>query len=180
MKDKGIEKNNNSINSTSEFISLMSTNQFRIYAYIMSMVGNVNDADDIMQETSTFMWHKFTEFEDGTDFVSWGISIAYYKVKEFRRKKDRVKLSDEILEQLHKKSYDRLQDTNHYIDKLQKCLTNLPPADFDLIKLHYMAGNSIKKISMRINITVQAVYMRLSKIHGMLGRCIKRSLIEEI
>ena len=158
----------------------MATSQFRIYAYIMSMVGNVNDADDVMQETSSQMWKLFPEFENGTDFVSWGISIAYYKIKEFRRKNQHNKLSDTILEQLHKKSNDKLQDTNHYIDKLHNCMAKLSPSDFDLIKLHYTSGNSIKKISMRINITVQAVYMRMAKIHGMLGRCIKRSLIEEI
>ena len=164
---------------TKDFVHLMSINQMNIYAYIMSVVGNSSDADDIMQETSAFMWDRYSEFKSGTDFVSWGISIAYFKVKEFRRQQNRHQFSDEVLKVIHDKSQVNLKDINVYVEKLDQCLSKLPSSDLGLIRLRYESGNSIKRISMRTNVTVQAIYSRLSKIHGLLSRCIRRLIIQE-
>ena len=165
--------------ATKEFISLLSLNQIRINTYILSMVGNFNDADDIIQETTLTMWQKFSEFQSGTDFLSWGISIAYYKVKEFRKRKKLPQLSDEVIEQLHSQAPDKLKDTNLYIEKLEECLNKLNPNDYALVNQKYIAGNTVAEISKRFNVTIQSVYLRLSKIQGLLTRCIKRSIFTE-
>jgi RNA polymerase sigma-70 factor (ECF subfamily) len=171
--------NQNKEQTTRDFIHLITKSQMNIYAYIMSIVGNTSDADDIMQDTSTFMWERFSEFESGTDFVSWGISIAYYKIKEFRKRQNRHQFSDNVLELIHVKAQQNLSDLNLYVEKLKQCLSKLPPSDLALIRLRYESGNSVKRISIRINKTVQAVYLKLSKIHGMLSRCVKRAIIQE-
>jgi RNA polymerase sigma-70 factor (ECF subfamily) len=165
--------------ATSGFVHLMSVSQMNIYAYIMSVVGNSNDADDIMQNTSALMWERYSEFKSGTDFVRWGISIAHYKIKEFRKQQNRHQFNGEVLEKIHDQAQDKLSDLSSYIEKLHRCLGKLPPSDLILVKLRYQSSNSIKKISNRINISVQAVYMKLSKIHGMLSRCIKQLIIQE-
>ena len=165
--------------SAKDFVHLMSVNQINIYAYIMSIVGNVNDADDIMQNTSAHMWERFSDFKNGTDFVAWGISIAYYKIKEFRKSKNRHQFSDEVLEIIHEKSKKEMADVNIYTEKLNQCLSKLSHDDLTLVRLRYESGNSVKRISLRVNKTVQTVYLKLSKIHGMLSRCIKRLIIQE-
>lgn len=46
----------NEINQNQEqFLRLLMLNDKRIYAYILSFVPNVTDADDIMQESSAVM-----------------------------------------------------------------------------------------------------------------------------
>ena len=165
--------------NTKDFISLLSSNQIRIYAYIMSMVGNFNDTEDIMQETTLKMWQKFSEFECGTDFLSWGISIAYYKIKEFRSKKSVPQLSDDLVEMLHKKAPRELENTSLYIEKLEECLKKLSPRDFSLINHRYMAGYTVAELSKRYNVTIQAIYSKLSKLQGMLMQCIQRSVLVE-
>lgn len=112
-----------------DFIHLMSVNQMNIYAYIMSIVGNSNDADDIMQNTSTFMWDRYSEFKSGTDFVSWGIPIAYYKIKEFHKQKSWHHFSDDVLDIIHRKAQEELTDINLYVEKLRQCLAKLSPPD---------------------------------------------------
>jgi RNA polymerase sigma-70 factor, ECF subfamily len=165
--------------NTKEFITLLSLNQIRIYSYIMSMVGNFNDTDDIMQETTLKMWQKFSEFESGTDFLSWGISIAYYRIKEFRKKKNVPQLSDELVEILHKKAPQKLENTSLYIEKLEDCLKKLNPRDFSLVNYRYMSGYTVAELSKRFNVTIQAIYLKLSKIQGLLTRCIKQSVLVE-
>jgi len=173
------DANQNNDRATRDFIHLMATSQMNIYAYIMSIVGNTNDADDIMQNTSAYMWERFSQFKSGTDFVAWGMSIAYYKIKEFRKSKARHQFSDDVMELIHKKAQQNLGDMNLYVEILNRCISKLLPSDLALVKLRYESGNSVKRIATRINVTVQAVYLRLSNIHGMLSRCIKRAIIEE-
>ncbi|NLK41754.1 MAG: RNA polymerase subunit sigma-70, partial [Planctomycetes bacterium] len=52
-----------------EFVQLFLMSQRRIYGYVMTLVPNVSDADDIVQETASVMWTKFGEYEPGTDFT---------------------------------------------------------------------------------------------------------------
>lgn len=41
-----------------EFIQLLTTHQSRLYAYILTLVFDPNDADDVLQETNTVLWSK--------------------------------------------------------------------------------------------------------------------------
>ena len=162
-----------------EFVHLMSASQMNIYAYIMSIVGNSSDADDIMQNTSVLMWERFSEYESGTDFKRWGISIAYYKIKEFRKQNKQPQFNDEVFEKIHDQAHEEVGNMNLFIEKMRVCLTRLSQADLDIVKLRYQSGYSIKKVALRFNTSVQAVYMKLSKIHGILSRCIKLSIMQE-
>ncbi|HRS72819.1 MAG TPA: hypothetical protein P5175_13345, partial [Anaerohalosphaeraceae bacterium] len=45
-----------------EFVSLLTAQQTRIYAYILSLVPNFSDADDILQDTTKIMWERFDDF----------------------------------------------------------------------------------------------------------------------
>ncbi|MCE5186758.1 MAG: sigma-70 family RNA polymerase sigma factor [Planctomycetaceae bacterium] len=176
------EKHDNSFEGkirTKEFISLLSLTQVRLYSYILSILGNFNDADDVIQETTLTMWQKFDQFQSGTDFLAWGVSVAYYKILEHRKKKKIPQLSDELIEQLNSRATDNLKDSNIYIEKLEYCMKKLNAGDYSLINQRYMSGYTVAELSKRFNVTIQAIYLRLSKIQGVLTRCIKRSVMEE-
>jgi len=70
-----------------EFVTLLTAQQARIYAYILSLVPNFNDADDLLQDTTKLMWEKFDDFVLGTDFLAWGKKIAYYQIMDYYRNK---------------------------------------------------------------------------------------------
>ncbi len=165
------------INKT--FVNLMSVSHVKIYIYILTSVGNASDADDIMQNTTVFMWERFSEFKPGSDFVRWGISIAFYKIKEFRNQQSRHQLSNEVLEKLHDSACENVNDAGSYIEILHHCIAKLPDSDKKLLELRYQADRSVKEISAMINRTVQAVYIRLAKLHGVLNRCINLTISKE-
>ena len=166
---------------TVEFVRLITANQSQIYAYIMSLVGNCADADDIMQETTSTMWQKFDDFKPNTDFISWGVAIAYYKVLEFRRshRHEKYQFDDEVLDILAHKAKQELMDSNTYLSKLQDCLQKLNKYDYQLIRLRYISGVSMNELSRRFDKTVRSIYYQIAKIHGLLMRCIKRRIIVE-
>ena len=162
-----------------EFIQLLVAGQSRIYAYIMTMVANRNDADDIMQETTAMMWQKFDTFEAGTDIVAWGVAIARYRILEFRRKKrneSRIQFTDRTFTELEKESQTRLSDLDDYMGTLRKCVQKLPSRDKALVNLKYEQSLAVKDISMRVGKTIQNVYYHLSRIHTILLSCVQKTI----
>ena len=59
-------------------------NHKRIYAFILGMVANYQDAEDIFQQTILIMWSKFDRYERGTSFTSWGATVAKYEILNAR------------------------------------------------------------------------------------------------
>ena len=173
-------KNNNTSNKVDaeQFVSLLTSNQRRLFAYIMSLVVNVNDADDIMQETVKTMWERFDRFEVGTDFLAWATTIAYYRVLTFRKRKSRGELvfNDEIFYTLHDQSDAQLRDVDEYLAYLRLCLKKLKSSDRGLIKLRYVNGLPVKQIALRLGQNLKSVYRSIARIQNLLRYCVKRQL----
>ncbi len=58
-------------NSELQFVQLLTSHQARLYAYVLSLVADADQANDIMQETNTVLWVKSSDFEIGTNFSAW-------------------------------------------------------------------------------------------------------------
>ena len=63
------DNNNTDSQGQQAFLRLLSEYQHRIYGFIMSLVGDWNETDDIYQETAGVLWKKVKDFEAGTVFV---------------------------------------------------------------------------------------------------------------
>src|SRR6266566_4360654 len=74
------------------FLRLFLQNERRLYAYILTLLPNRADADDVLQEASLVMWDKFEEEHPPDDFAAWGCRIAYFKVLDAYRKKQRCRV----------------------------------------------------------------------------------------
>lgn len=169
----------NSSNTEAEFVSLLTANQRKLFAYIMSLVANVNDADDILQETVQVMLKKFDQFEPGTDFLAWATTIAYYRVFDFRKLKAKKELvfDDEIFNHLHTQAQSELQDTDEYLDSLRVCMQKLATKDIGLLTLRYMNGMPVREIASRYGRSLQSVYRSIARIQDLLRHCIKRQIV---
>ncbi len=170
------EKN---ISNADDYHRLLYRNQGRIYAYILSLVGNYADADDIMQDTISVMWRKFSDFEMGSDFFAWGAKIAHFKILEYRRKKQKqevVQYNDELFEELPSRLSLEDKHFDDLSDILKKCLKKLHQRYFTVIKLRYFEETSPKDISGRTGLSMSNVYQLLSRAHGHLLVCMKKTM----
>ena len=115
---------------------MLMVNQRRINSYILSLVPNFSDADDIMQETIAVMWRKFGDFAVGTDFVSWGLRVAYYCILDHRKKKakDKLVFNEEIFQQISEIAKEKQGQTDDRINQLRHCIEKLNPDDQRLFK----------------------------------------------
>ena len=66
-----------------DFVALFLAHQARIYAFIVTLLGNRSDADDVLQETGITLFQKFSTFQPGTDFLAWACRVAKNKVMDF-------------------------------------------------------------------------------------------------
>ena len=67
-----------------EFVRRFVRCQPDLYAYILTLVPNVADAQDILQETAIAIWAKADEYRLDEPFMPWASRFAWFQVRKFR------------------------------------------------------------------------------------------------
>jgi len=65
--------------------------QPRLYAFVLSLTGNPNEADDVLQNTNLVLLKKREAFRPDADFGAWAMQIARFEVQRFREFNARVR-----------------------------------------------------------------------------------------
>ncbi|MBI9018314.1 MAG: sigma-70 family RNA polymerase sigma factor [Phycisphaerae bacterium] len=160
------------------FMQLYLAHERRLYGFLMSMVPNWADVDELKQEVAAIMWNKFDNFEEGTDFNAWALTIARYQIMNYRKKKknQRLRFNDEILESIESKAEKATESVDYRSEALHICVDNLKDKEKQLLNLRYEPDHDTAEIANRVSRTVPAVYKALNRIHAKLLECIKRRL----
>ena len=164
-----------------EFVRLFMAHQDRIYSYIVTLVPNRADADDIFQEVGLVLWQKFADFKTGTQFAAWACRIAHNKVLNCRKGQARSPLnfSDEFLELV---ASEHLAKSDLWEDRhkaLAVCLEKLADKDQQLIERCYQAASTTKQVAEELDQPVDTVYKRLARLRKQLYECIDRTINRE-
>ena len=156
------------------FLPLWTQHQRRIYAYIYTLIPNRSDAEDLLQETSITLWEKFEEFEPGTDFVAWACQVAYWKIRNARRKYARSPIihDDDLLQALSEKAIATRHELDRRHEALSHCLEKLTDRDRALVMSRYESDATVKDVAQRTGRTVEAAYKALSRIRQSLLDCV--------
>jgi len=164
---------------TRRFFHLFMSHENRIYAYILTLVPNRTDAEDIIQETVSVAWEKFGAFDEGTDFGAWIKKIAHYKVMDHRKQggHHRIIFSDGLIRVLAPRAEKTFEQTDSRVAALRSCLKRLSASDRHILKQRYEEGLTIKAIAERANRSAQGLYKVMIRIHGQLRRCVHYSLL---
>ena len=160
------------------FVKLLTANYARIYAYIISLVPNDSDADDLMQETAAVMWENFNRFEPGTNFVSWAVTIAKFQILKYRKKhqRSRLFLSDKAYELLISETEKVQEESQDRIQALRGCLKKLSQKDQQFVRLRYYEGASARLVAQKTGQSIDAVYRYGARLNDLLLSCMRRVL----
>lgn len=81
-----------------DYASLLRQHQTQLFGYIYSLVRDLDDADDLFQQTSLVLWDKFNQYDCSRSFINWACGVARYEVLNFLRSRSRKRLyfSDEL------------------------------------------------------------------------------------
>ncbi|NLE39759.1 MAG: sigma-70 family RNA polymerase sigma factor [Pirellulaceae bacterium] len=164
-----------------EYVRLWAVHAQRIYSYILSMLANRADADDVFQEVSMTIWNKFEQFESGTNFRAWAYRVSLNKVREFQRarRNEPVFCDNALLEVVDRLTTQRSDVLDTQYRLLTHCLHKLCPRDRDLIERLYRVGATPKSVSQQVGRSVAGIYKALGRIHDALLDCVRSSAVKE-
>lgn len=163
------------------FVRLLGQNQRRLYLYVMSLVPDRTEAEDILQETNLVLWREFDRFQVGTNFTAWACRVAFNQVLSWRkrRQRDRLEFSEAFLTAVADELSEEAERLEERGRLLARCLDRLPPHHRNLVRLRYSEGASVEAIAAQVKGSVEGVYRMLSRIRQALHECVQQSLRQE-
>jgi RNA polymerase sigma-70 factor (ECF subfamily) len=166
---------------TLDFLGLFVRHQQEIYAYILTLVPHVHDADDLFQDGMAVMWRKFDQFTLGTNFAAWGIQIMRYQILEYRRnlaRSKRVQMEDALFETLMDHLPAIQDEMAVRIEALRQCQAHLDERAKRILKMRYEHNTPPEEMASYLKVSRRHVYHLLGQINSVLLRCMRRTLAE--
>jgi RNA polymerase sigma-70 factor (ECF subfamily) len=163
------------------FVQLVTQYQQRVHLFILSLVPNRADADEILQETNLVLWQKFDEFRPGSDFRAWAFQVAYHKVKSFQERhgRQRLRFGPTVMDRLTTIASAEPDHMPAALEALDVCKERLSAQDRDLIERRYQPGATTDSVASDVGRSVAAIYKSVVRIRRALHECIERTLRKE-
>jgi RNA polymerase sigma-70 factor (ECF subfamily) len=158
------------------FVRLMAEHQGRLYAYILSLVGDPDRANDVLQETNVVLWRDSREFQPGSNFKAWAFRVAHFQVMAFRQRqiRDRLVFEDDLVEALAFGAREADEVFEARQERLAGCLEKLAPAHREMVRRRYAEGLSVQAIAEDRGMTPNAAMQALFRIRQSLIQCVSR------
>lgn len=164
-----------------EYIELLMSHMNSIYRYIVTMVPNAADSEDILQETSKLIWVKFKDYRQGTDFKNWALTIARFKVLSYyrSRQQNRINFSSQTLDAISDYLETHEDNTDEELQLLRNCVSRLTARDRTLIQQKYTQKVTTKQLALQLGRPVAGLYSTLARIQKVLVDCVRRNLEQQ-
>lgn len=169
-----------------EFVALLTASQRRIHAFICTLVVDLTDADEVLQETNLALWQQAERFEPGTDFVAWACRVAYFKVLKQRdaAKRHRVKLDDAVMDLLATETIERTREQAREAAEtfeqqrvaVWACVDELSERHRDVLTARYRDGRSLGDIGATLGRNANAMAQFFHRIRAIVRECAERKL----
>ena len=161
-----------------QFVGLWIRHQNDLLRMIAPLVGSMDDAQDVLQETAVALWKKFSEYDQRQPFLPWARQFAKYEVLMHHRRRQRYTfLSESLIEALieRQKQWETVGESRRRM--LMDCMDKLHDSDQFLLRLRYAeAGTTIQQVAEATGRTANALYKTLQRIRRQLLLCIERKL----
>lgn len=162
-------------------LSLLATCRRPVFVYVMSLLHNAADAEEVLQETEIVLWQKFDQYQPGTDFIRWACAIARFEAMKARARRSReAKLfSDSFVESLASDAEKSVELLEARREALERCLAKLDESARNLVLRRYADGGRTRTVAAALRRSVQGTRKALHRIRETLAECVRRSLAQE-
>ena len=164
-----------------DFAVSLRHHQTQLFGYIYSLVRDLDDADDLFQQTSMVLWDKYEQFDSSKSFINWACGVARYEVLNFLRSRSRNRLyfSDQLnlaLIEAHE-SLEREQ-LDERRDALACCMRKLRERDRHLLESCYGRSGCIQDVARTWGRSTHSIHNSLRRIRRVLFECVRRTLAQ--
>lgn len=144
---------------------------------LTAMVGDVNAAEDLFQETAVILTRKRAEADEDAPFVAWARAVVLNVVRDYRKKSARRKvrfLADDALESVaavFEQTDEPLWDVRR--EALRKCAEGLPDRERAVIRRRYDGEEPIEALAASLGMSRGALDTLLYRIRKALHACVE-------
>jgi len=158
------------------FRLLISEYGLLVRGFLAARVYHLADAEDLAQDTFVKAYEKLEDYELGTNFRAWLMSIAQFLLNNHWRKygnratvmeKFRHDIAESIQTEL-KVAHEDVDESR--IPKLLDCITQLPDNLRKVIRSG-LEGEKISILAKELNLQANAVYQLRHRAHVALRKC---------
>jgi RNA polymerase sigma-70 factor, ECF subfamily len=164
-----------------DFHQMIEPHLLPLNRFVLGMVGNRFDAEDIVQETVIKAFVHFADFRAEAKFKTWLMSIAVNEARSKRRREFRSRLTYFDFDQLEKlarggsiESPFRQAQENETARLVEKAITALHPSYEEVIRLRAIDGLDITATARRLSISVPAAKARYHRAVHRLSSAVAR------
>ncbi|HEV8490924.1 MAG TPA: sigma-70 family RNA polymerase sigma factor [Candidatus Angelobacter sp.] len=149
-----------------EFLSLFLRSEREIFRYVVALVPNTTDAQDIVQQTAMALWEKFDAYDTALPFTPWACRFALNKTRQWieRRQRWQALLEKGLAEELAHRREELQPEIEQRLNRLEACVRMLPQAQRALLEGYYYERASVEQLSERSGRTAAATYKMLQRI----------------
>src|SRR5688572_29658300 len=61
-----------------QFVALFVRHEAAIHSFVLTLLPDLVEAEDVVQQASLTMWRKFDQYTPGTNFRNWAFQIAKF------------------------------------------------------------------------------------------------------
>ena len=152
--------------------------QPRLYGFILKRLADRDQTLEVLQRTNLVVCQKAADFRPGTSFEAWTFTIARFQLMAWRKNRSRNRLvfSDTAYEQIDRKPEQPEVVDDARVDVLKDCIKQLNVDESKLLEQRYQEDLPLDTIASTMNMSLDAIGMRLSRIRKKLGKCIQQNL----
>jgi RNA polymerase sigma-70 factor (ECF subfamily) len=163
---------------TRQFLLLLGRHERRLRAFILSLVPNWADADDIGQEVKIRLWEQFDSYDPAKDFGAWARTIAHYQVLSYREKQGREsrRMSDKFVEALADEASRLSEELDAGQQALKDCFDKLPAAKREMLVHYYSGERTTREIAAELGRTFDATRQAILRTRIALRDCVEETL----
>ena len=154
--------------------------QPRLYAFVLSLTGDRNAADDVLQNANVALLQKQKALRRDAKFGAWAMQIAYYEVQRHwdTIARARRRFDNRLLDQLAAKMGEFGDEPGLELVYLRECMSRLSAQEREMLGLRY-GGDSVQAIAERCGRPAGSISQTLYRIRSKLAECIKTALNAE-
>jgi RNA polymerase sigma-70 factor (ECF subfamily) len=160
------------------FVTHVINMQRNLFAYILTLLPNLEDANEVLQQTNLVLWSKRDEFRPGSNIEAWGCRIAYYEVLAFRQRcrRERLRFNNDLVTQMAEETSDEFVNSEAELQALAKCREELNSPDQQLLDFRYHDRLNASQIAEKVDRSAVAIRKALFRIRAVLHRCVEDRL----
>jgi RNA polymerase sigma-70 factor (ECF subfamily) len=157
------------------FARLWTQAQPLVAGYILGLIGDAHQADDVLQNTAIVCLRKIASYDGSRPFAAWAIGIARLEALASKRSVARSPLSfqPELVDAVTE-ACEELAEREPESAALHRCLEQVRGRSWDALRLRYNEDLEPTAIGERLGMAAGAVRVLLTRVRAALRTCIER------